>query len=75
MVAHKHDVTGVVTTLRFKMPAQGAAQFPTPGPARTVPTYYSFNYGPVHFMNYDTEIPYDIGTPQWLCAPFQGCRD
>ncbi|KAK9842036.1 hypothetical protein WJX81_005390 [Elliptochloris bilobata] len=56
---------GVVTTLRFKMPTAGAQRFPTPGPARTVPTYYSFNYGPVHFMNYDTEIPYDVGTPQW----------
>ncbi len=60
---------GVVTTVRFKMPSAGAALFPSPGPKRTVPTYYSFNYGPVHFMNYDTEIPYDVGTPQWRCAP------
>lgn len=41
---------GVVTTVRFKMPGNGQQEFPTAGPPKTIPTYYSFNYGPVHFM-------------------------
>ena len=66
--SHGAALAGVVTTQRFKMPGNGQARFPTPSPAKAVPTYYSFNYGPVHFLNYDTEIPYDVGTPQWLYA-------
>lgn len=70
---------GVVTTQRFKMPGNGQAQFPSPTSAKAVPTYYSFNYGPVHLLNYNMEIPYDVGTPQWLCASLHArpmtCKD
>ena len=25
--------------------------------------------GPIHFLSYDSEVPYDEGTPQHACAP------
>ena len=25
--------------------------------------------GPIHFLSYDSEVPYEVGTPQYECAP------
>lgn len=27
-------------------------------------SYYSFNYGPIHFLQYDSETPYQPGSVQ-----------
>lgn len=40
-----------------------AATMPTAGSVS--PFYYSFSYGPVHFLVYSTEHPFAEGSPQW----------
>ena len=33
------------------------------------PCRYSFNHGPIHFIQTSTEQPFGAGSPQWQCVP------
>ena len=45
---------GVAHEKRFKMP------LPAPGAF-----FYSFDFGPIHFLQYSTEVPFDEGSQQY----------
>lgn len=46
---------GVSHQRRFKMPAPAAEDTP----------WYSFSFGPIHFLQYSTEVPFNRGSPQY----------
>ncbi len=29
--------------------------------------WYSFDFGPIHFLQYSTEVPFDAGSEQFRC--------
>lgn len=35
------------------------------GPEGAHEMWYSVDHGPVHFVQLNTEVPFDEGTPQW----------
>lgn len=58
------DGTGAMVTDSFGecgVPYERRLTMPTPG---TDQMWYSFDYGPVHFLQYSTEHPFGPGTPQ-----------
>jgi len=61
---------GVVTNARFPMPLDGVQQ-PVP---TEMQVYYSFKYGPVTFIMWDTELTCDESSRQykWLESTLQG---
>lgn len=55
---HAGGECGVSHQRRFKMPA----------PASEATPWYSFDFGPIHFLQYNTEVPFGKGSPQHRCA-------
>ena len=49
---------GVPTYRRFQMPSQDPTKL-----------WYSFDMGPVHFLQYSTELGFGAGSEQNKCAP------
>ena len=47
---------GVAHEKRFQMPLPAAGAF-----------WYSFDFGPIHFLQYSTEVPFDAGSEQYRC--------
>lgn len=43
------------------VPYERRLPMPTPGPDQP---WYAFDWGPVHFLQYSTEHPFAVGTPQ-----------
>ena len=39
-----------------------------PAPASEAAPWYSFDFGPIHFLQYNTEVPFNKGSPQHRCA-------
>jgi len=54
---------GVTHEKRFKMP------LPAPGAF-----WYSFDFGPIHFLQYSTEVPFDAASEQYRCRPTHAVR-
>ena len=42
---------------------------PTPNPVEEAKYWYSFNHGPVHYIQYSTELDYGAGSEQNACGP------
>ncbi|KAK9834311.1 hypothetical protein WJX81_005574 [Elliptochloris bilobata] len=55
---------GVIYQKRFPMPGTTFAPNASAQGANNGVSWYSYNYGPIHFLSYDSEVPYDVGTPQ-----------
>ena len=36
--------------------------------------WYSFDFGPIHFLQYSTEVPFDAGSEQFRCRPAHNAR-
>ena len=51
---------GIPTHYRYRMP--------TPDPVEEGKYWYSFNHGPVHYIQYSTELDYGAGSEQNTCA-------
>lgn len=49
---------GVSHQRRFKMPAPATEDSP----------WYSFDFGPIHFLQYSTEVPFNKGSRQHRCG-------
>ena len=48
---------GIPYELRLRMPQPSQRE-----------EWYSFDHGPIHFVQTSTEQPFGAGSPQWQCA-------